>query len=83
MVTEGTKQSLLSQVGPCVFLVSTLTLASRLVQKDDCVCEGCYLLLPTSPPISGEPSGFEQGWEAAEILGATEVDNQILFLIKW
>ena len=34
-------------------------------------------------PVSGEPSGFEQGWEADEILGATEVDNQILFLIKW
>lgn len=33
------------------FLVSTLTLASRLVQKHDCVCEGCYLPLPTSLPL--------------------------------
>ena len=32
-------------------LVSTLTLASRLVQKHDCVCEECYLPLPTSLPL--------------------------------
>jgi hypothetical protein len=30
-----------------------------------------------------EPSGFERGWTAEEILGATEVNKQILFLIKW
>lgn len=28
-------------------------------------------------------SGFEKGWQAEEILGATEIDRQILFLIKW
>ena len=30
-----------------------------------------------------EPSGFERGWQAEEILGATEVDKEILFLIRW
>lgn len=29
------------------------------------------------------PSGFAKGWEAEEILGATEESGQILFLIKW
>ena len=29
------------------------------------------------------PSGFTKGWEAEEILGATEESGQILFLIKW
>lgn len=29
------------------------------------------------------PSGFAKGWEAEEILGATEKDGQILFLIRW
>ena len=28
-------------------------------------------------------SGFSKGWKAQEILGATEEDGQILFLIKW
>lgn len=28
-------------------------------------------------------SGFELGWEAEEIMGATEEQSQILFLIKW
>ena len=31
------------------------------------------------PPLSG----FAKGWEAEEILGATEENGQILFLIKW
>lgn len=31
------------------------------------------------PPLSG----FAKGWEAKEILGATEENGQILFLIKW
>ena len=30
-----------------------------------------------------EPIGFERGLEAEEILGATEQDGQILFLMKW
>ena len=28
-------------------------------------------------------SGFERGLEAEKILGATEVDNEIHFLVKW
>ena len=28
-------------------------------------------------------SGFEMGWEAEEIMGATEEQSQILFLIRW
>ena len=28
-------------------------------------------------------SGFELGWQAEEILGATEEQKQILFLIRW
>ena len=30
-----------------------------------------------------EPIGFERGLEPEEILGATEQDGQILFLMKW
>ena len=29
------------------------------------------------------PSGFSKGWIAEKILGATEKDGQILFLIQW
>ena len=28
-------------------------------------------------------SGFDRGLEAEKILGATEVDNEIHFLVKW
>ena len=34
-------------------------------------------------PEPSEPSGFRRGLVAEEILGATEMDGQILFLIKW
>ncbi len=34
-------------------------------------------------PDPNEPTGFERGLEAEHILGATETDGQILFLIKW
>ena len=34
-------------------------------------------------PNPNEPSGFKRGLTAEEILGATEMDGQILFLIKW
>ena len=34
-------------------------------------------------PSPGEPSGFQRGLQAEQILGATELDGQILFLIKW
>ena len=30
-----------------------------------------------------EPIGFERGLEPEEIMGATEQDGQILFLMKW
>jgi hypothetical protein len=33
--------------------------------------------------IIEEPSGFKKGWEPLEVLGATEDNGQILFLIKW
>ena len=32
---------------------------------------------------TAEPNGFECGWQAEKILGATELNKQILFLIKW
>ena len=45
---------------------------------------------PAPPPTSDGTeseipslSGFARGWEAEEILGATEENGQILFLIKW
>ncbi len=34
-------------------------------------------------PDPTEMSGFQKGWGAEEILGATEMEGQILFLIKW
>ena len=34
-------------------------------------------------PDPREPSGFERGFTPLEILGATEMDGQILFLIQW
>ncbi len=34
-------------------------------------------------PDPNVPNGFERGLEAEDILGATEMDGQILFLIKW
>ena len=37
----------------------------------------------TEGPDPGEPSGFQRGLQAEQILGATELDGQILFLIKW
>ena len=33
--------------------------------------------------ISNEPIGFERGYEAEEIIGATDLDGQIMFNIKW
>lgn len=49
---------------------------------------------PSHPDVNGESnkvdipdpsakSGFAKGYEAEEILGATEMNKQILFLIKW
>ena len=32
---------------------------------------------------SNEPIGFERGYEAEEIIGATDLDSQIMFNIKW
>lgn len=34
-------------------------------------------------PDPAEPSGFEKGLDPEKILGATEMNGQILFLIKW
>lgn len=34
-------------------------------------------------PDPDAPSGFKKGYEAEEIMGATEMNGQILFLIKW
>ena len=34
-------------------------------------------------PDSDTPSGFKKGYETEEIMGATEMNGQILFLIKW
>lgn len=34
-------------------------------------------------PDPQKPSGFERGLLAEAIMGATEVDGQILFLVKW
>ena len=34
-------------------------------------------------PDPREPSGFERGYTPMEILGATEMEGQILFLIQW
>ena len=34
-------------------------------------------------PDPNSPSGFKKGYEADQILGATEMNKQILFLIKW
>lgn len=34
-------------------------------------------------PDPNTPSGFKRGLQAEEIIGATELDGQILFLIKW
>jgi len=36
-----------------------------------------------SDPDLSEPSGFQRGLAAEEILGATEMDGQIIFMIKW
>ena len=33
--------------------------------------------------VTANLTGFEMGWEAEDILGATEARNQILFLVKW
>lgn len=35
------------------------------------------------PDRDSEPSGFQRGLKAEDILGATEVNGQILFLVKW
>ena len=32
---------------------------------------------------ANEPIGFERGYEAEEIIGATDLDGQIMFNIKW
>jgi len=32
---------------------------------------------------TNEPIGFERGYEAEEIIGATDLDGQIMFNIKW
>ena len=34
-------------------------------------------------PDPNEPSGFSRGLTPEEILGATEMDGKILFLMKW
>ena len=34
-------------------------------------------------PDPSDPSGFQQGLVAQEIMGATEMEGHILFLIKW
>jgi len=33
--------------------------------------------------VGNEPIGFERGYEAEEIIGATDLDGQIMFNIKW
>ena len=35
------------------------------------------------PGVDDALSGFKKGYEAEEIVGATEMNDQILFLIKW
>lgn len=35
------------------------------------------------PDVGNEPIGFERGYEAEEIIGATDLDGQIMFNIKW
>lgn len=39
--------------------------------------------LKVEAPDVREPSGFEKGYTPLELLGATEMDGQILFLIQW
>ena len=34
-------------------------------------------------PDPNEPSGFDRGFTPQEIMGATEMDGKILFLMKW
>jgi len=34
-------------------------------------------------PNPDTPSGFKKGYEAEEIMGATDMNDQMLFLIKW
>lgn len=34
-------------------------------------------------PDPNEPSGFDRGLTPQEIMGATEMDGKILFLMKW
>ena len=51
------------------------TISSKLVHN-----LWCFVLLAAE---QDSQSGFEKGWQAEEILGATEIDRQILFLIKW
>ena len=34
-------------------------------------------------PDPNEPSGFDRGLTPEEILGATEMEGKILFLMKW
>ena len=47
------------------------------------VCAGENQNSKVDVPDLSEPSGFQRGLAAEEILGATEMDGQILFLIKW
>lgn len=34
-------------------------------------------------PDPNEPSGFDRGFTPQEIMGATEMEGKILFLMKW
>lgn len=34
-------------------------------------------------PDPGEPNGFDRGYKPKEIVGATELNGHILFLIQW
>ena len=34
-------------------------------------------------PTPKSPNGFQKGYEAEGIIGSTEINDEILFLIKW